>query len=94
MEFGEVLRELRAKNGLSIKRLAPELGVTYSYLSKLENGETRPSADLVGRIARFFRYDTDQLLISAGRVPDEILEILRANPEEAFEYLRSAFGNR
>ena len=41
--FGAVLRQLRNKTGLGIKGLAPELGVTYSYLSKLENNEVGPS---------------------------------------------------
>ena len=36
---GDILRQLRANKGVGIKRLAPELGVTYTYLSKLENNE-------------------------------------------------------
>jgi transcriptional regulator with XRE-family HTH domain len=94
MEFGEILRALRSELGMGIKRLAPELGVTYSYLSKLENNEVSPSEDLVRRVARYFDYDSDQLLLSAGKVPDEILEILRSNPEASIEFLRKRFGKR
>ena len=94
MEFGAILRQLRSEAGLGIKRLAPELGVTYSYLSKLENHEVTPSEEFVGRVARYFDYDPNQLLLSAGKVPSEILEILRSNPERAIEFLRERFGKR
>lgn len=94
MTFGELLRELRVSTGLGIKRLAPELGVTYSYLSKLENNEVGPSEELIGRVAKYFRYDRSRLLLSAGKVPEEILEILRDNPDEAIAFLRERFTRR
>ena len=93
MTFGDVLKQLRRKEGLGIKGLAPQLGVTYSHLSKLENGEVSPSAELVARTAKYFRCDRDTLLLSAGKVPEEIIEILRNNPEEAIEFLKARFGN-
>lgn len=94
MEFGHILRRLRAKRGLGIKTLAPDLGVTYSYLSKLENSEVGPSEELVSRVAEYFNYDRDELLLSAGKVPPEILEILRTHPQDAVEFLRERFGKR
>jgi transcriptional regulator with XRE-family HTH domain len=94
MEFGDILRQLRTKTGLGIKRLAPQLGVTYSYLSKLENNEIRPSEGLVERVATYFHYDRDQLLISAGKVPPAVLQILRDHPEDAIEFLKERFGRR
>jgi len=74
--------------------LAPDLGVTYSYLSKLENNEVGPSEEFVARVAEYFNYDRDELLISAGKVPREILEILQTNPQDAVEFLRERFGKR
>jgi transcriptional regulator with XRE-family HTH domain len=94
MEFGAILRDLRIKAGIGIKRLAPELGVSYTYVSKLENNEIMPSAELVERVARYFDCDPDHLLLSAGKVPREILEILRRNPDEALEFLRKRFGSQ
>jgi HTH-type transcriptional regulator, competence development regulator len=94
MEFGQILRDLRLKAGLGIKRLAPELDVSYSYLSKLENNEIAPSADLVNRVARYFDYSNDSLMLSAGKVPREILEILRENPDDAVTFLRERFGGK
>jgi transcriptional regulator with XRE-family HTH domain len=90
--FGEILRQLRVERGQGIKTLAPELGVNYSYLSKLENGNIGPSAEFVGRVANYFNYDRNRLLLSAGKVPEEILTILRENPDEALTYLLQRFG--
>jgi transcriptional regulator with XRE-family HTH domain len=94
VEFGEVLRGLRSQKGLGIKRLAPDLGITYSYLSKLEKNVVRPSDDLVDRVATYFSYDRDLLLLSASRVPPDVLRLLRDHPEEALAYLRDRFGSR
>jgi HTH-type transcriptional regulator, competence development regulator len=93
MEFGEILRQLRGRKALGIKRLAPELGVSYTYLSKLENNEVRPSEELVDRIAAYFQYDRDKLLLSAGKVPPEVLAILREHPDDAIAFLRERFGS-
>lgn len=93
-EFGDILRQLRGKAGLGIKRLAPELGVTYTYLSKLENNQIRPSEELVERVANYFNYDRDRLLLSADKVPPEILQILRDHPDDALGFLRERFARR
>lgn len=77
---------------MGIKKLAPELGVDYSYLSKLETDSIAPSADMVHRVAAYFKYDSDRLLLAAGKVPEEILQILRENPDEALHFLRERFG--
>ena len=92
MRFGHILRQLRKEAGIGIKKLAPELGVNYSYLSKLETDSIAPSADLVQRVAAYFNYDSDRLLLAAGKVPEEILQILRDNPEDALAFLRKRFG--
>jgi HTH-type transcriptional regulator, competence development regulator len=94
MKFGRILRELRTQSGLGIKRLAPELGVTYSYLSKLENEEIGPSEELIDRVAKHFDYDRVRLMLSAGKVPSEILRILQTYPDEATNLLRERFANR
>ena len=92
MTFGEILRQLRTAAGVGIKRLGPELGVTYSHLSKLESGDVNPSEKLVGRVAAYFQYDRDRLLLAAGKVPPEILRILQDHPDDAVGFLRRRFG--
>ena len=94
MEFGQALRQMRSAKGMGLKQLAPDLGVTHSYLSKLEHGRVRPSSDLVDRVAAYFDEDADALLLAASRVPDDVLQILRNHPDEAVALLRQTFGRR
>jgi transcriptional regulator with XRE-family HTH domain len=93
MQFGTILRELRVQAGFGIKKLAPELGVNYTYVSKLEKNEVRPSEELIQRVANYFNYDQNRLMLSAGRVPPEILNILQEHPDDAVEFLRQRFGS-
>ena len=93
MSFGSTLRGLRQNRGIGIKGLARDLGVNYTYVSKMENDKGIPSTDTVQRIAAYFNYDEDELMLSAGRVPPEVLRILRSNPQEALAYLRRRFGH-
>jgi HTH-type transcriptional regulator, competence development regulator len=94
MKFGKILRELRLETGKGIKTLAPELDVNYTYLSKLENNAIGPSDELVERIADYFGFDRELLLLSAGKVPEDILEILREHPIDAVASLRKQFGGK
>ena len=94
MEFGRILRRLRSDRGVGIKRLAPDLGVTYSYLSKLESGDVGPSEEFVSRVSSYFKYDKNELLLAAGKVPPDILKILQSHPQDAVEFLRQRFGRK
>ena len=61
--FGEKLRALRTQRGLSLRKLASLLGLaTHSHLDRIEKGESKPSADLILKIANFFKVTTDQLM--------------------------------
>lgn len=88
MRFAELLKSLRRQRRLGIKQLAPELGVNYSYLSKLENSKSLPSEELIDRIAAYFGCERDVLYASADRIPSDALAGFRANPRAALRYLR------
>jgi transcriptional regulator with XRE-family HTH domain len=60
--IGEKLHTLRTRRGLSIRQLAPELGVSDSYITQIELGKKTPSARLVLKIALFFNVSTDRLM--------------------------------
>jgi putative transcriptional regulator len=47
----EKLRTIRKKNGLTQAELARRVGVSRSYINKIENGEAKPSLSLLERIA-------------------------------------------
>lgn len=91
MTFGGTIRELRRKEGIGIKKLAPRLRVDHTYLSKLENDRAMPGEELVGRFAKYFKYDADELLVLADRIPEDVRQILRENPREAINFLRKRF---
>jgi transcriptional regulator with XRE-family HTH domain len=92
--LGKTIRTLRARTGLGIKQVAPRLGITYTYLSKLENDEKKPSQELIERIANYYGQDSDRLLVAAGRVPADVLAILQSEPEKALAFLRQRFGRK
>lgn len=52
MSFHENLRTLRLARGLTQPALAEKAGIEQSYLSKLENGRSRPSEDVLTRLAQ------------------------------------------
>ncbi len=61
--FGEKLRILRTQHGMSLQELAYKLGLTaHSYISELESGKKKPTAEFILNVARLFNVTTDQLL--------------------------------
>ena len=61
--FGEKLRSLRERRGISLRQLATALGFSaHTYLGRVERGQTKPSLELVLQVSRFFDISTDQLM--------------------------------
>ena len=61
--FGEKLRLLRSRRGITLKELAHKLGYSaHGYISEIESGKKKPTADLVLKVAELFAVTTDQLL--------------------------------
>jgi len=59
--FGEKLRELRAERGLTLARMAADLGVSAAYLSAIEHGRrSRPTRSLVRQICVYFNIIWDE----------------------------------
>ena len=92
MDFSVLLKDLRTKKGKSIKKLASEVGLNYTYISKLENAKVKPSLKVIDKFSYYFNYSTEELMIAAGKIPKDIEKILKGNPKEAIRYLRSKFG--
>ncbi len=89
--FGAFLRKIRTEKGYSIKQLSPKLNVNYSYLSKLENGHSMPSEEFVDRISNVFEIEKEELMVRAGKIPNDVIEILQNNPQAAIDFLRKQF---
>ena len=82
MEFGERLRELRLQQGFSQRKLAKEVGIDFTYLSKIETGKMSPPAqDTIQRLAAVLDADPDELLVLAGRVPDDVKDVVTKSRE-------------
>ena len=61
--FGEKLRNLRTNKEMTLKELAHALGLTaHGYISEIEAGKKKPTADFVLKVARYFKVTTDELL--------------------------------
>ena len=59
--FGEKVRELRKKRGISQKQMAKKLAISPAYLSALEHGHRgRPSWPLIQQIISFFNIIWDE----------------------------------
>ncbi|MFS8047181.1 helix-turn-helix domain-containing protein [Rhizobium sp. BR 314] len=59
--FGEAIRKLRLRKGVSQKQMASALNVTPAYLSALEHGKRgTPTFDLLQRIAGYFNIIWDE----------------------------------
>ena len=90
--FGHRFRSLRKNKGESIKSLAKELEVNYTYLSQIENHKKVPSEEFIEKIAQLFNHDPEELKVLAGKIPDDVKRILMENPREAIDYLRRKFN--
>ena len=90
--LGRYLRGLREQRGVSLKTAAPALEISYTYLSKLENGKQDPSDDTLRRLAHYYGVSEDQVALAAGRLPVDVQEILERHPSEAVDLLRRRFG--
>jgi transcriptional regulator with XRE-family HTH domain len=61
-KFGEKLRILRNRQGLSLRQLSDMLGVGHSYIAKMERGEKIPNVAMVLKISEIFSVSTDVLI--------------------------------
>lgn len=66
--LGEYLKEQRVAAELSVRQLAVKAGVSNPYLSQIERGLRRPSAEVLQQIAKALRISAEQLYIRAGIV--------------------------
>ena len=62
MDFGDRLRQLRKEKSLTQPELAEVMGIEQSYLSKLENGKSLPSNDMLQRILDAFDLEVSDLV--------------------------------
>ena len=79
-DLGSFIREQRTSAQISLRGLAAKAGVSNPYLSQVERGLRRPSADILAQIARGLSISVESLLARAGvldsaEAPDVVLAI-------------------
>lgn len=92
--FGAILREKRLEKGYSLRKFAEMVGISPTYLSLVETGNADypPAADRVKKMAELLGADPDQWIALAGRMPEDVREIIRERPHQMPALLRAAKG--
>jgi transcriptional regulator with XRE-family HTH domain len=65
-DLGEYIREQRTSAKISVRQLAKQAGVSNPYLSQIERGLRRPSAEILQQIAKALRISAEALYVQAG----------------------------
>jgi len=86
--IGEYIRQQREQAKISLRQLASAAGVSNPYLSQIERGLRRPSAEILQQIAKGLRISAEALYVQAGileeRHPDSgVRAAVLADPELA-----------
>jgi len=68
--IGEYIRQQREQAGKSVRQLAEAAGVSNPYLSQIERGLRKPSADILQQIAKGLRISAEALYVQAGILED------------------------
>jgi transcriptional regulator with XRE-family HTH domain len=93
MKFGAFVRRERERKEIGLREMAKMIGVSPTYLSKVERDEFSPPAeDRVKAIARIIGCDADDLLARAGRVASDLSDIIKRHPVELATLLRTTKG--
>ena len=84
-DLGDFIRDQRRTARLSLRKLSELAGISNPYLSQIERGLRKPSAEILQAIAKALRISAETLYVRAGILeardgdPDLVAEILR-NP--------------
>jgi transcriptional regulator with XRE-family HTH domain len=82
-DLGEFIREQRRVGHLSLRKLSEMAGISNPYLSQIERGLRKPSAEILQHLARALEISSETLYVRAGildardSTSDLLAEILR-----------------
>jgi transcriptional regulator with XRE-family HTH domain len=85
-DLGEFIREQRNTARLSLRKLSEAAGISNPYLSQIERGLRKPSAEILQQIAKALRISAETLYVRAG-----ILEERSADDDLEGDILRDQF---
>jgi len=83
--FGQRVRQLRKAKNLGQRPLAAKIGVSFTYVSRIENENLDfgqyPSEALIVKLAKALDADPDELLLLAKKIPEPIRQRVLERPE-------------
>ena len=83
--IGEFIRDLRSNARISLRELADRAGVSNPYLSQIERGLRKPSAEVLAQIASALRVSTPLMYLRAGLLNEKdgqgVLAAVAADPD-------------
>ncbi|MCC6433824.1 MAG: helix-turn-helix transcriptional regulator [Acidimicrobiales bacterium] len=85
-DLGDFVREQRRLGQMSLRRLSELSGISNPYLSQIERGMRRPSAEILQQLARALEVSSETLYVRAGILDPEarastVIEAVRRDPE-------------
>jgi transcriptional regulator with XRE-family HTH domain len=70
-DLGEFIRDQRIRDRLSLRKLSEMAGISNPYLSQIERGLRKPSAEILQGIAKGLRISAETLYVRAGILDDD-----------------------
>ncbi len=86
-DLGGFIRDQRERANLSLRRLADSAGISNPYLSQIERGIRKPSAEILKRLSRALEISSNSLYSRAGLIDEEMPSITVFEAIEADEGL-------
>jgi len=84
-DIGGFIRDLRHNARISLRQLAEQAGVSNPYLSQIERGLRKPSAEVLQQIAAALRVSTPMMYLRAGLLGEQegpsVLDAIAADPD-------------
>ena len=87
-DFGEYMRALRKRKGLTISQLEKLTGISNAYISQIETGKRRtPSPDILQKLAQHLDVSYEHIMLEVGymqrdiehHAPFDLMQILQHN---------------
>jgi transcriptional regulator with XRE-family HTH domain len=82
-DLGAFIRDLRKNARISLRQLAEQAGVSNPYLSQIERGLRKPSAEVLAQLANALRVSTPLMYLRAGLLDREGHDTLAAIASDA-----------
>lgn len=70
-DLGDFIRQQRERANLSLRRLAESAGISNPYLSQIERGIRKPSAEILKRLSRALEISANSMYSKAGLIDEE-----------------------